>query len=55
MKPSYGLTDDQVEAMILDSIEKAEEDFRERQAREARVDYRRVEAASVKMPSCSAS
>jgi len=38
VKPSYGLTDEQVEAMILESIEKAEEDFAERQVREMRVE-----------------
>ncbi len=38
VKPSYGLNDEQVEAMILESYEKAEEDFRERQVREARVE-----------------
>ena len=38
VKPSYGLTDDQVEAMILESFDKAEEDFKERQVREARVE-----------------
>jgi Fe-S protein assembly chaperone HscA len=38
VKPSYGLTDEQVEQMILDSIERAEEDFKERQVREARVE-----------------
>ena len=38
VKPSYGLTDDQVEAMILESYDKAEEDFKERQIREARVE-----------------
>lgn len=38
VKPSYGLTDSQVEAMIQESFEKAEEDFRARQVREARVD-----------------
>jgi molecular chaperone DnaK (HSP70) len=38
VKPSYGLTDDQVENMILESIDKAEEDFGERQLREARVE-----------------
>jgi Fe-S protein assembly chaperone HscA len=36
VKPTYGLTDDQVESMILDSFDKAEEDFRQRQAIEAR-------------------
>ncbi len=38
VKPSYGLTDDQVEAMILESITHAEEDFSARQVREARVE-----------------
>jgi len=36
--PSYGLTDQQVEAMILESFEKAQDDFKERQVREARVE-----------------
>ena len=43
--PSYGLTDDQVEAMILASIEHAEDDFRERQVREARVEADQILAA----------
>jgi Fe-S protein assembly chaperone HscA len=38
VKPSYGLTDEQVEAMIRESFEKAEEDFAARQVREARVE-----------------
>src|SRR6185369_7736265 len=38
VKPSYGLSDEQVEAMILESYDKAEEDFKERQVREARVE-----------------
>ncbi len=38
VKPSYGLSDEQVEAMILESYDKAEEDFKERQLREARVE-----------------
>ena len=45
MKPSYGLTDDQVEAMILESVEKAEDDFRERQVREMRVEADQMLAA----------
>ena len=45
MKPSYGLTDEQVEGMILESIEKAEDDFRERQVREARVEADTILAA----------
>jgi molecular chaperone DnaK len=36
VQPSYGLTDDQVENMILDSFDNAEEDFRRRQLIEAR-------------------
>ena len=36
MQPSYGLTDDQVESMILDSFDNAEEDFRRRQLIEVR-------------------
>jgi molecular chaperone DnaK len=36
VQPSYGLTDDQVESMILDSFDQAEEDFRQRQIIEAR-------------------
>lgn len=38
VKPSYGLTDAQVEAMIEESFEKAEQDLKERQVREARVE-----------------
>jgi molecular chaperone DnaK len=36
VQPSYGLTDEQVENMILDSFDNAEEDFRRRQVIEAR-------------------
>jgi len=45
VKPSYGLTDDQVEAMIRESYEKAEEDFKERQVREMRVEADAILAA----------
>jgi Fe-S protein assembly chaperone HscA len=38
VKPTYGLTDDQVETMIMDSFDYAEEDFRQRQIAEARVE-----------------
>ncbi len=38
VKPSYGLTDTQVEGMIRESLDLAEEDFKERQVREARVE-----------------
>ena len=36
VQPSYGLSDEQVEGMILDSFDYAEEDFRNRQLIEAR-------------------
>jgi molecular chaperone DnaK (HSP70) len=42
VKPSYGLTDEQVEAMILESITNAENDIRERQVRESRVEADRI-------------
>jgi len=45
VKPSYGLTDEQVEGMILESVEKAEEDFTERQVREARLEADNMLAA----------
>jgi len=45
VKPSYGLTDEQVEAMIRDSFEKAEEDLTERQVREARLEADTILAA----------
>ncbi|HXP85038.1 MAG TPA: Fe-S protein assembly chaperone HscA [Bryobacteraceae bacterium] len=48
VKPSYGLTDEQVEAMILESFEKAEADFAERQVREARVEADTIMAATEK-------
>src|SRR5277367_3926074 len=45
IKPSYGLTDEQVERMIQESFEKAEADFKERQVREARVEADTILAA----------
>ncbi len=36
VKPTYGLTDEQVETMILESFDNAEEDIRERQSIEAK-------------------
>ena len=48
VKPSYGLSDEQVEAMILESFDKAEEDLKERQVREARVEADSVMAATEK-------
>ena len=48
VKPSYGLNDQQVEAMILESFDKAQEDFAERQVREARVETDAIMAATEK-------
>ena len=45
VKPTYGLTDEQVEAMISESIDHAEEDFNARQVAEARVEADRILAA----------
>ncbi|HTZ96431.1 MAG TPA: Fe-S protein assembly chaperone HscA [Terriglobales bacterium] len=45
VQPSYGLTDEQVESMILDSFDYAEEDFRQRQLVEARNEAGTIMAA----------
>ena len=45
VQPSYGLTDEQVESMILDSFDYAEEDFRQRQLIEARREAETILAA----------
>jgi molecular chaperone DnaK len=45
VQPSYGLTDEQVESMILDSFDSAEEDFRQRQLIEARNETATILAA----------
>ena len=45
VKPSYGLTEEQVEAMVQESMEMAETDFKERQVRDARVEADRILAA----------
>ncbi len=45
VQPSYGLTDEQVEGMILDSFDNAEEDFRRRQLIEARSETSTILAA----------
>jgi len=45
VQPSYGLTDEQVESMILDSFDNAEEDFRNRQLIEARNETQTILAA----------
>ncbi|MGI8991937.1 MAG: Fe-S protein assembly chaperone HscA [Bryobacteraceae bacterium] len=48
IKPTYGLTDEQVEAMIEASIDHAEEDFTARQVAEARVEADAILAATEK-------
>ena len=45
VQPSYGLTDEQVEGMLLDSFDYAEEDFRQRQLIEARNEASTILAA----------
>jgi molecular chaperone DnaK (HSP70) len=42
VKPTYGLTDEQVESMILESFDYAEQDFAERQLIEARNEARTI-------------
>src|SRR4029453_1730390 len=48
VKPSYGLTDDQVEQMLLDSFEHAEADFAARQLIEAKNEAESVVSATEK-------
>jgi molecular chaperone DnaK len=48
VQPSYGLTDEQVEGMILESFDNAEEDFRQRQIIEARTEAETIVAALAK-------
>jgi molecular chaperone DnaK len=48
VQPSYGLTDEQVENMLLESFDYAEEDFRQRQVIEARREADTILAALTK-------
>jgi Fe-S protein assembly chaperone HscA len=48
VQPSYGLTDEQVESMLLESYDYAEEDFRQRQVIEARQEADNILAALAK-------
>jgi molecular chaperone DnaK (HSP70) len=48
VQPSYGLTDEQVENMLLASFDFAEEDFRQRQVIEARREAETILTALVK-------
>ncbi|HEX3438053.1 MAG TPA: Fe-S protein assembly chaperone HscA [Pseudacidobacterium sp.] len=50
VKPTYGLTDEQVETMILESFDHAEEDFHQRQLIEARNEAETILAAVEKAP-----
>jgi len=50
VKPTYGLTDEQVESMILESFDYAEADIQERQLIEARNDADTILAAVEKAP-----
>jgi Fe-S protein assembly chaperone HscA len=50
VKPTYGLTDEQVESMILDSFDHAEEDFAKRLLIEARNDAETILAAVERAP-----
>ena len=45
VKPSYGLSEEQIEKMLFDSYEYAEEDLKQRQLVEARVEADRILAA----------
>jgi molecular chaperone DnaK len=48
VKPSYGLSDEQIEKMLMDSLEFAEEDIRRRQLIEARTEAETVLRAAEK-------
>jgi molecular chaperone HscA len=46
VKPSYGLTDDEVERMLIESFDNAEEDLRQRNVQVERVEAERIVAAT---------
>jgi molecular chaperone HscA len=48
VKPTYGLTDDQVEEMLMDALDHGEEDFEQRRLAEGRVEASRVLLATQK-------
>src|SRR5437016_2357257 len=54
VKPTYGLTDEQVESMILESFDHAEQDFYKRQVAEARVEADNILSALDKSKKSSA-
>ena len=47
VKPSYGLTDEEVERMLLDALDHGEEDFERRKLAERRVEAQRIVAATI--------
>jgi Fe-S protein assembly chaperone HscA len=51
VKPTYGLTDEQVESMILESFDNAEADFQQRQLIEARNEASTILSAVERAPS----
>jgi molecular chaperone DnaK len=54
VKPTYGLTDEQVETMILDSFDNAESDFAARQLIEARLEAENILDKVAKAPASPA-
>jgi Fe-S protein assembly chaperone HscA len=54
VKPTYGLTDEQVETMILDSFDNAETDFEARQLIESRLEAETILTAVEKAPAHAA-
>jgi molecular chaperone DnaK len=48
VQPSYGISDNEIERMLEESIEYAEQDFRQRQAIEARTEAESILAATAK-------
>ena len=46
VKPSYGLTDEEVEQMLLEALDHGEEDFEKRKLAERRVEGRRIASAT---------
>src|SRR5664279_36111 len=54
VKPTYGLTDEQVESMILESFDHAEEDFAKRLLIEARIEAETILAAVERAPQSQA-
>lgn len=48
VKPSYGLTDEQIENMLIDALDHGEEDFEKRRLADARVEGARIALAAEK-------